>query len=324
MFPPGRGNDKLNVGCKYVISLFGTSEVITAEGKEVSLREYEEENESQVWTCQINKSNQFGMRNSATGFFLGRGDDHQGFSAFVKDHGLWESLTFTRLSHGGYSLMVQKDSGAQFRPVQRVDSGSRLKIGEPGSQFGLHQLENAVFRQFEWVIPGQLARSSAPYYDGEDSDQSINETSIGFLVRHDIKNIISLNSIELSKRERDRLRRAKITYSHIMTQEFTAPSQAQFDQIWNAYHTAGATIVYCGYGDGRTGMAISVIQLFEGRALRDIDYRVNGVQCPSQLAALDELKERLQSAETNGDPLSTPDIEPPPYTTPEKEKCSKA
>ncbi|KAG0639001.1 hypothetical protein HOY80DRAFT_965187 [Tuber brumale] len=325
MFPPGRGNDKLNVGCKYVISLYGTSEVITAEGKEVCLREYEEENESQVWACQINKLNRFGMRNSATGFFLGRGDEQQGFSAFAKVHELWESLTFTRLSHGGYSLMVQTpDRGEQFWPVQRVDTGPRLKIGEPGSQFGLHQLENPIFRRFEWVIPRRLARSSAPYYDGEDSDQSINETSIGFLVRHGIKNIISLNSIELSSRERDRLRRAKITYSHIKAGEFTAPSQAQFDQIWNAYHTAGVTIVYCGYGDGRAGMAISAIQLFEGRALRDLDYRANGAQCPSQLAALDELNKRLQSAETTVDPVSTPDIEPPPYTAPEKEKGSKA
>ncbi|KAG0638996.1 hypothetical protein HOY80DRAFT_1076017 [Tuber brumale] len=312
MFPPGRGNDKLNVGCKYVISLYGTSEVC--------LREYEEENESQVWACQINKLNRFGMRNSATGFFLGRGDEQQWFTA----HELWETHTFTRLSYGGYALMVQTSgTGTQFRSVQRVGASPRLRIGEPGSQFGLHQLENPVFRRFEWVIVGQLARSSAPYYDGEDSDQSINETSIGFLVRHGIKNIISLNSIELSSREKDRLRRAKITYSHIKALEFTAPKQAQFDQIWNSYHNAGVTIVYCGYGDGRTGMAISAIQLFEGRALRDLDYRAHGVQCPSQLAALDELKERLQSAETSGDPLSTTDIAPPPYAAPEKENCSK-
>ncbi|KAG0638998.1 hypothetical protein HOY80DRAFT_1076023, partial [Tuber brumale] len=295
MFPPGLGNDKLNVGCKYVISLFGTSEVLTAVGKEVHLREYKEGNESQVWTSVMNRFNQFRMRNSATGFFLDRGDEQHWFFASPGVNQLWESLTFTQLSYGGYSLKVQTPgSGMQFWSVQCVRTSPRFKIGEPGSQFGLHQLENQVFNRFEWVIPGRLARSSAPYYDGEDSDQSINETSIGFLIRHDIKNIISLNSIGLSSREIGRLRRAKITYSHIKTLEFTAPTQAELALIWDAYHNGGVTIVYCGYGDGRTGMAISAIQLFEGRALRDLDYRANGVQCPSQLAALHELNERLQ------------------------------
>jgi len=53
-------------------------------------------------------------------------------------------------------------------------------------KFGLHKLKNKVFRRFEWVIPGRLARSSAPYYDGEDSDEAINETSVEFLNNHKI------------------------------------------------------------------------------------------------------------------------------------------
>ena len=40
-------------------------------------------------------------------------------------------------------------------------------------------------------------------------------------------------------------------------------------------------------------MAISAIQLFQGRALDDNDYRGNGVQCPSQLAALNTLSDRI-------------------------------
>ena len=165
------------------------------------------------------------------------------------------------------------------------------------TQFGLHKIKNPVFRQFEWVIPSSLARSSAPYYDGEDADESINETSIEFLNNNRIKNIISLNSVELSPRERGWLHAARISYSHIEAMEYTAVTQEQFDQIWNAYNKSGTTIVYCGYGDGRTGMAISAIQLFQGRAL-DNDYRENGVQCPSQLAALNALNGRINRWES--------------------------
>ncbi|KAG0632960.1 hypothetical protein HOY80DRAFT_914110 [Tuber brumale] len=320
MFPPGHGNDNLNIGDKFVISLFGTSLVFTAEGDKVRLTEYKVKDESQIWVCQMNSDYQIGMRNEHTGRFLGRWHFDQ-FLCCASVHQPWEGLNFTRLKLGGYSLRVNPQRGDKRWPIQRVNSSSPdLKIGKEITQFGLHQLQDSVFRRFEWVVPGRLARSSAPYYDGEDSDEAINETSIEFLVSHDIRNIISLNSIEISSREKGRLRAAEITYSHIKALEFTALTQEQFDQIWNAYDKTGTTIVYCGYGDGRTGMAISAIQLFEGRILSDLDYRANGVQCPSQIEALDALGERIHSAENPSDPLKTCDIklEPPPYTASEK------
>ena len=45
-------------------------------------------------------------------------------------------------------------------------------------------------------------------------------------------------------------------------------------------------------------MAISAIQLFQGRALDDNDYRERGVQCPSQLAALNALSDRINRWES--------------------------
>ncbi|PWW77331.1 hypothetical protein C7212DRAFT_276563 [Tuber magnatum] len=324
MFPPGRGNDSLEVGQKFVISLFGTSQVFTAEGKAVRLREYEKGKGNQTWVCEMNSNGRIGMRNAATGCFLGRHKDQGEFACVVTHHLKHEWLTFTRLSLGGYSLMVLSPTGGdKISPVQRVDNKSNspnLKIGTAVHQFGLHQLKDSVFRRFEWVVPDRLARSSAPYYDGEDSDESINETSIEFLHSHGIHNIISLNSVELSPRERGRLHAANISYSHIKTLEFTAPTQEQFDEIWNVYNGAGVAIVYCGYGDGRTGMAISAIQLFQGRTLSDLDYRANGVQCPCQREALNTLSERIHGDENHSDPPSAPDIQPPPYTKSEREK----
>ncbi|PUU75890.1 hypothetical protein B9Z19DRAFT_1089422 [Tuber borchii] len=319
MFPPGRGNDNLDAGDIYLISVFGTNEVLAAAGGELCLREYQEGHHDQMWICETNSDYRIGMRNKHTGFFLGRGEKNI-LRCIVPQLLPWERLTFTRLSLGGYSLRVSPDGGEKLSSL-RVDSNSpHLKIGGVHTQFGLHKIKNPVFRRFEWVIPDRLARSSAPYYDGEDADESINETSIEFLSNYGIKNIISLNSVELSQRQRDRLRAAKISYSHIKAVECAAVTQEQFDRIWSAYSRAGVTIVYCGYGDGRTGMAISAIQLFQGRALNDNDYRGNGVQCPSQIAALNTLRDRINGDESHRGPIDTLDTQPPSYTTPEKKK----
>ncbi|CUS13529.1 unnamed protein product [Tuber aestivum] len=325
MFPPGRGNDTPCAGRKFVISLFGTSEVLTAEAEAVCLREYDEGHRSQIWVCERNACNYFGLRNVASGLYLGRRDTHDRIVCCgVGLHG-WEELAFTRLSDGGYSLMVRKLAKEKLFPVYPTDAGSfrfstSREEGSSDTHFGLHQLKNPVFRRFEWVVLNRLARSSAPYYDGEDSDESINETSIKFLVKHGIQNIISLNSVEISPREKGRLRAAKISYSHIQTQQCSSPTQEQFDRIWNAFDKAGVTIVYCGYGDGRTGTAISAIQLFQGRTLSDMDYRANGVQCTSQLEALSALRERIHGVDNDSDPLDPPDNQPPPYTAPKKDK----
>ena len=292
MFPPGRGNDHLNSGDTYWISQFGTNKVITAKGEKLYLREYQKNRWDQMWICEVNADHRVSMRNRHTQRLLGRRVDNT--VTCVSSHsGDSEWLTITRLSLGGYSLEVGRaNEGNKLRPIQCVNNDSPLlKIGGVGTQFGLHKIKSPVFRRFEWVIPGRLARSSAPYYDSEDADQSMNETSIEFLDHYQIKNIISLNSVELSPRERARLRDAEIAYSHIKATEYTAVTQEQFDQIWDAYNKSGATIVYCGYGDGRTGMAISAIQLFQGHVLDDKDYRENGVQCPSQLAALKALSD---------------------------------
>ncbi|PWW77332.1 hypothetical protein C7212DRAFT_342264 [Tuber magnatum] len=320
MFPPGRGNDNLVVGEIYMISLFGTNEMLTAEGVELRLRGYQEGNREQMWVCEKNSDNRYGMRNRQTGRLLGQRDNNR-FACAVYDHLEWEWLAFTRDSLGGYSITVSPASGDKLGPLQRINpNDEHLMVGEVGTQFGLHQLKDPVLRRFEWVVPNRLARSSAPYYDGEDSDESINQTSIEFLQNYSIQNIISLNSVEISPRERGRLRAAKISYSHIKALECTGLTQEQFDKIWTAYDKAGVTVVYCGYGDGRTGMAISALQLFEGRTLSDLDYRANGVQCRSQIEALNALSERIHGVENLSDPPDTSDPQPPPYAAPEKDK----
>ncbi|PUU75889.1 hypothetical protein B9Z19DRAFT_1130581 [Tuber borchii] len=297
MFPTGRGNDSLDAGDIYLISVFGTNEMLAAVGKELCLREYQEGHHDQMWICEVTSDHRISMRNRHTEDFLGWWEgDKLGCGSQANEP--WGWLTFTRLSLGGYPLKVHSDHNYKLRPVQRVDGDSpHLKAGE--------------------MVPNRLARSSAPFYDGEDADESINEISIEFLNKYGIKNIISLNSVELSPRQKGRLHKAKISYSHIKATVCTAVTQEQFDQIWNAYDKAGVTIVYCGYGDGRTGMAISAIQLFQGRALDENDYRGNGVQCSTQIAALNALSDRIKGVDGHSGPVDTLDTQPPPYAAPE-------
>jgi len=294
MFPPGRGNNTLDEGDIYLISVFGTDEMLAAVGEDLCLQKYKEGQWNQMWICEVIWDYRIGMRNRHTERFLGWRENSKVGCAAQKNLS-WEWLTFKRLGQGGYSLMVSLWGAEKHRPLERVGGKSPyIKVGGVvNTQFGLHKLKNKVFRRFEWVIPGRLARSSAPYYDGEDSDEAINETSVEFLNNHKIKNIISLNSVELSPRQKGRLRAAGISYLHIKAVECAAVTQEQFNQIWKAYDKGGVTIVYCGYGDGRTGMAISGIQLFQGRTLDDNDFRENGVQCSSQLAALNALSDRI-------------------------------
>ncbi|RPA94559.1 hypothetical protein L873DRAFT_1814070 [Choiromyces venosus 120613-1] len=321
MFPPGRGNDNLNVGQKYVISLYGTNEVFTVEGRDIRLRGYTKDSKNQIWICTENKDNQIGMQNEASSLFLGQWHSLFLCSAVVQKS--WENLYFTRLSLGGYKLVINCGND-RLKAVQREDASKPdLRIGWPGDQVGLHQLGQSVVRRFEWVVPKRLARSSAPYYDFEDSDQNMNETSIDFLMGHGINRIISLNEIPLSSREKQRLKAAGISYTHVKVPDFAAPTQLQFDEIRDAYAKGGVTLIYCGYGDGRTGMAISALQIFEGRKLSHQDYRDHGVQSPNQLTALDALSIRIHGVEDDSDSPGASGTEPPPYAVSDKDKSDK-
>ncbi|RPA94558.1 hypothetical protein L873DRAFT_1814066 [Choiromyces venosus 120613-1] len=324
MFPPGRGNDNLDVGQKYVISLYGTNEVFTAEGTEVRLRGYKKDSKNQIWICTENKDNRISMQNQHTLRFLGRRNSSH-FACLAAAHQAWEDLYFTRLNLGGYKLMVISSSITELKPVQREDASKPdLRIGLPGDQFGLHQLGQSVIRRFEWVVPKRLARSSAPYYDSEDSDQGMNETSINFLMAHGINRIISLNEIPLSSREKQKLKAEGISYTHVKVPDFAAPTQLQFDQIRDAYAKGGVTLIYCGYGDGRTGTAISALQIFQGRKLSHQDYRDHGVQSPSQLTALDALSIRIHGVDDDSDSPDASGTEPPPYAAIDKDKRDKS
>ena len=116
MFPPGCGNDKLDAGDIYLISMFGTNQMLTAVGKELCLRDYQEGRHDQMWICEMGLYQQIGMCNRHTRFFLGR-DEQDNPKCLGTFNGAWERLTFMELSLGGYSLMMNPQDKNNLGPL---------------------------------------------------------------------------------------------------------------------------------------------------------------------------------------------------------------
>jgi protein-tyrosine phosphatase len=126
----------------------------------------------------------------------------------------------------------------------------------------------AGFHRFEWVtahMPSgdRLARSSAPHYSSQDSDQSLTDDSIKFLKDNKIEHVISLNSRANDATITKKLKDNNIAYTPLPVDDFHAPTPTDFDTGNKGYrkHRAG-TLVWCGYGWGRTGTMITGLQIY--------------------------------------------------------------
>ncbi|OAA42462.1 protein-tyrosine phosphatase [Beauveria brongniartii RCEF 3172] len=168
-------------------------------------------------------------------------------------------------------------------------------------------------QRFEFVkelmgSENELARSSAPYYAGQDSDQKITPETIAALKKHGITHIISANSEANNEEVRKALAEAGISYTPLPVEDFKAATQDDFQRAWEAFVSnrgTGATLVWCGYGHGRTGTIISALQMFSEHERGQLhtwsrsDYDRNHVERDGQRSALDALQQRLQSEPSN-------------------------
>ncbi|KAI0528344.1 hypothetical protein GGR58DRAFT_509588 [Xylaria digitata] len=171
--------------------------------------------------------------------------------------------------------------------------------------------DKAGFHQFEWVkdhIPSsdRLARSSAPNYQGSDSDQRLTDDSITFLKDNKIEHVISLNSKANNDTIKKKLKDNNIEYTPLPVTDFTAPTLAQLKKGNDEYkkHRCG-TLVWCGYGHGRTGTMVSALQIYSEQerdhptALSVTDYKKNHVEkmhngkSTGQYEVLDNLQKEL-------------------------------
>jgi protein-tyrosine phosphatase len=293
MLPPGHGDSCLEVGQRFVISIYGTERVFTAEGENVHIRTYTG-GSFQIWECVQNNKNHFGFTNVGAGKYLGRNFKHNA-ACFQTRLGVWERITFTRLSVGGYRLFLNVDGDLVAAQLESNSDGTYMKgVSSSNTIIGLHQLEDSVFRRFEWVISGRLARSSAPHYESHDENQNMDTVAVDFLTRHGITNVINVNSSPLSWTEFSSLLSNGITYTHISIDDFHAPTLSDFDSLNSSFTDSGTTLVCGGFGHGRTGTVISALQLYSGRRLCRSDFKANYVQTEEQFDALDKLKDKLE------------------------------
>ncbi|PHH70590.1 hypothetical protein CDD82_7033 [Ophiocordyceps australis] len=163
------------------------------------------------------------------------------------------------------------------------------------------------FARFEWVtgyhlkVTDKLARSSAPHYHCKDSNQALTSKSVQYLKAQGVKNVISLNEYADSPAMKRILKANKINYTPIPTKDFTVPSLAELYKGYRSFDktTGGATLVWCGYGHGRTGLMITAINVFrEAEKLNPMpitatDLRVAHIETRPQVRLLYRLQDIL-------------------------------
>lgn len=118
--------------------------------------------------------------------------------------------------------------------------------------------------------------------------------AIKYLQGQSVKFVISANANELSKTEKDNLKKAGIGYLWVPVPDFGAPTNAKFKQAHDGYVANKSGVhFYCGWGNGRSGTYITGVEILEGVYPSSkptlADYDRNKVETDSQRAALDTL-----------------------------------
>ncbi|KJZ73962.1 hypothetical protein HIM_06630 [Hirsutella minnesotensis 3608] len=165
---------------------------------------------------------------------------------------------------------------------------------------GLQHLE----RVEEYLQPGdRLFRSSAPHYSRVDSSQRLTTSSIDELKRLKIKLVISLSSEAKNSEFVRKLRGAGIEYLPLPVKDFDTPSMSDLEKGYKAFKKfRSGTLVWCGYGHGRTGTMISALQIGtqadmpSPQILTSGDYRENHVETPKQEALLEKYQSKSRGS----------------------------
>ncbi|ABC31414.1 predicted protein-tyrosine phosphatase [Hahella chejuensis KCTC 2396] len=116
------------------------------------------------------------------------------------------------------------------------------------------------FKNFQWVLPGVLVRSSQPNYAGHDQPHTLSFVQVDFLKKKGVTCIISSNEYALEEHSKTLLKTYGISYYHFKIADFKAATPAQLinaAEIIEANKKKGATLVHCGFGEGRTGTIVA-------------------------------------------------------------------
>ena len=144
-----------------------------------------------------------------------------------------------------------------------------------------------------------LYRSSAPNYQGYDESQKLTLSAVKFLVDNGIDSIISFCKHPYSDHEKELLDREKIQYLHLPVQDFGAPTIEQLENAISRFNDPKhhSTLIHCGYGRGRTGTAVTGLQLASTGGNEPDEpawHGENHVEMPVQMEVLKQLKGKLK------------------------------
>ena len=115
-----------------------------------------------------------------------------------------------------------------------------------------------VFDRFQWAFPGVVARSSQPgYHDGHDHPHGMDQAAVNLLLAENIRTVISANAHPLDDASKTRLGAANIAYYHFPVADFQPHTTRQLEEASRQIRTSPAALVYCGYGQGRTGTIVA-------------------------------------------------------------------
>ncbi len=128
-----------------------------------------------------------------------------------------------------------------------------------------------AFGNFQWVLAGTLARSAQPNYVGpRDADHKLEPIDVRLLQDNKIVCVISANNCAMSDKGKELLKAAGIDFYNFKVKDRHAPTVEQLKEVANlieAYRNRkqnyGATLVYCGYGQGRTGTFVAAWALMK-------------------------------------------------------------
>lgn len=161
------------------------------------------------------------------------------------------------------------------------------------------------------ISPGDvLARSSSPYYKSKDSDQKITPETVEAFKALGITHVISSNHEANNPVIKQALADAGIAYTPLPVEDFKPATQEDFKKGWEAFvkhRGTGGTLVWCGYGWGRTGTMVSALQMYASHERGKLgtwtnsDYTRNHVETDDQKKVLNALQEQLRAT-----PLAAP------------------
>ncbi|KAM3441002.1 hypothetical protein MY4824_001786 [Beauveria thailandica] len=214
----------------------------------------------------------------------------------------WATTAVHATPSDGYAVVVGADDG--YAVVVGADDGY-ANMGGPcdadNEMGGLQRFEIITAH----ISPGDgLARCSAPYYSGSDSCQRITPETIAAFRRYNITHIISANSQAHNQEIKNALEAAGIAYTPLPVEDFQAATQDDFRRAWEAFtrhRRTGRTLVWCGYGHGRTGMIVTALQMYAQHETGHLgtwtheDYVRNHVERASQEEALNTLQDHLRN-----------------------------